>query len=698
MSSFRRAHLRQSLAGAGLTALALAIGAVLAPAARAQDEGADPPTRVGRIAIIEGTVSFHPSPNDPWAAAAVNYPIAQAGQLWVEPGGRAEIGLGEARVRIDGGTEVDIVQFDDQNVVLSVPQGRVDLYLHGRHPEEQYIVETPRGNVNVSDDGHYRFVAGSSGDPTRVASFVGLANIAESQTQLTINRGEEAVISPTDPPSFQVTQAAEDPFDHWGEDRERRVTEGASYRYVSPDMPGAADLDQYGRWNDNAEYGHVWFPSEVEAGWAPYHHGHWASVAPWGWTWVDDAPWGFAPFHYGRWAEFDGRWGWVPGEVAVHPVYAPALVAWVGDPAALVGGVAVGGVGVSVGWLPLGPREVWVPPYHTSIDYVRASNVAYVPRNVVENISVTNITVIHNNTTFVNQRAVTVVPHEAFASSQPVQRAALTVQPAAFSHPIAVASTPAKVLPPPTPAAHLASPLHPASAPPAASVPLAHPLAPTNNLPKLAPAAAGPHAPTPTPVPAMHQGPVAPSAVPAPHPGITPTPTPTPNAVPGPHPMTPTPNAVPVPHPGLPPAPPPPATPQQFHSPAAQPQPQQQYHPPAPPPPPPPPPPQLHSPAAQPQPQQQYHPPAPPPPLPPQFHSPAAQPQQQQQQYHPPAPPPPPPPAAQFHPPAAQPQVHAPAPPPPPAAVPHPTPQAAHPAAPPPPPPPKKDDKDKDHH
>ena len=23
--------------------------------------------------------------------------------------------------------------------------------------------------------------------------------------------------------------------------------------------------------------------------------------APWGWTWVDDAPWGFAPFHYGRW-------------------------------------------------------------------------------------------------------------------------------------------------------------------------------------------------------------------------------------------------------------------------------------------------------------------------------------------------------------------------------------------------------------
>ncbi|MGB8842592.1 MAG: hypothetical protein WCC64_16145, partial [Aliidongia sp.] len=83
--------------------------------AQAQDEGADPPTRVGRIAILEGNVSFHPSPLDPWGDAAINYPIAQAGQLWVEPGGRAEIGLGEARIRLDGGSELDIVQFDDQN-------------------------------------------------------------------------------------------------------------------------------------------------------------------------------------------------------------------------------------------------------------------------------------------------------------------------------------------------------------------------------------------------------------------------------------------------------------------------------------------------------------------------------------------------------------------------------------------------------
>jgi len=52
------------------------------------------------------------------------------------------------------------------------------------------------------------------------------------------------------------------------------------------------DLDDYGRWDYDATYGHVWVPTRVDAGWAPYREGHWAFVAPWGWTWVDDAPWG----------------------------------------------------------------------------------------------------------------------------------------------------------------------------------------------------------------------------------------------------------------------------------------------------------------------------------------------------------------------------------------------------------------------
>ncbi len=77
--------------------------------------------------------------------------------------------------------------------------------------------------------------------------------------------------------------------------RDRRFDDSRSSHYVSRDVVGADDLDDYGDWQPNPEYGNVWYP-RVEAGWAPYHTGHWAWIDPWGWTWVDDSPWGYAPF------------------------------------------------------------------------------------------------------------------------------------------------------------------------------------------------------------------------------------------------------------------------------------------------------------------------------------------------------------------------------------------------------------------
>ena len=89
--------------------------------------------------------------------------------------------------------------------------------------------------------------------------------------------------------------------------------------------------------------------------WAPYRFGHWTWLSGWGYTWVDQAPWGYAPFHYGRWAYIGGRWGWCPGTFVARPLWAPALVAWYG------GGTGLRGHGPVYGWVPLGWREPFVP-------------------------------------------------------------------------------------------------------------------------------------------------------------------------------------------------------------------------------------------------------------------------------------------------------------------------------------------------
>jgi hypothetical protein len=228
-------------------------------------------------------------------------------------------------------------------------------------------------------------------------------------------RGEGAL-------DFDIEQIARaDNFAAWAFQRDQREDRADTANYVSREMTGYEDLDDYGQWGYVANYGTVWFPTAVPVGWAPYRFGHWVWIRPWGWTWVEDEPWGFAPFHYGRWAFANSRWCWVPGPVVVRPVYAPALVAFVGGEGFRVA------AGPGVAWFPLAPGEVYVPTYRVSRIYVNNINITNTRvdvthiNNVYGYYSTNNVTRV----TYVNQHvgnAVTVVTHDTFVNARPVSR------------------------------------------------------------------------------------------------------------------------------------------------------------------------------------------------------------------------------------------------------------------------------------
>jgi hypothetical protein len=193
--------------------------------------------------------------------------------------------------------------------------------------------------------------------------------------------------------------------------------------YVSSDAVGYQDLNEYGNWQTEPDYGEVWFPGQLDADWAPYSEGHWTWISPWGWSWIDQAPWGFAPFHYGRWGFFGGRWGWVPPPPRRHALYAPALVAWVGGPGTRGATLELGG-GAAVGWLPLAPGEVYVPGYAVSPRYLQQVNLSN-----TNGLSASTISAVGNNPAlqfrYANRlapRALTVVPQTAFTAGDPVRR------------------------------------------------------------------------------------------------------------------------------------------------------------------------------------------------------------------------------------------------------------------------------------
>jgi hypothetical protein len=98
-----------------------------------------------------------------------------------------------------------------------------------------------------------------------------------------------------------------------------------------------SDLNNYGEWVSNAEYGTVWRP-DADPEWRPFTYGHWV-YSDNEWIWDSDEPFGWIVCHYGNWLYDNNQgWVWVPGYT-----WSSARVSWrVTDD--------------EVGWAPLPPE------------------------------------------------------------------------------------------------------------------------------------------------------------------------------------------------------------------------------------------------------------------------------------------------------------------------------------------------------
>ena len=432
-----RKHARKVASVLGV-AMALAL---FLPKLVLADDDDDPPSVVARLAYSQGAVSFQPAGTEDWVDAGINRPITTGDKLWSDQDGRVELQLDASTIRLFHSTGFSFLNLNDNITQVRLSEGTILVRVRHLDDNETYEIDTPNLAFSITRPGIYRVNVDEGGDATSIRVRDGEGQVTGGGASYSVRSHDDAVFSGTDQLSADVQDlsADYDEFDTWSANRDRRWEHSRSAQYVSQDVVGYEDLDGHGDWRDTPEYGHVWYPRVEVADWAPYHYGHWAYIEPWGYTWVDDQPWGFAPFHYGRWVNVEGRWGWIPsppraeGVVYVRPVYAPALVAFVGGGGFSVG-IAVGGGGGAVGWFPLGPREVYVPSYRVSERYVENVNISNttVNRTVINNYyqtTVVNKTTV-TNVTYVNQRvpgAVMATSRQAFTSAQPVARNAVRV-------------------------------------------------------------------------------------------------------------------------------------------------------------------------------------------------------------------------------------------------------------------------------
>ena len=381
----------------------------------------EPPGRVARLAYAQGSVSVYQDPELGWDKAYVNTPITSENSVWTDRGSRAELRVGGSAIRMDETTQLDVSLLDEEDFDASIERGAAHMRVRYKQPNDRITLSTPHARFTIRSDGRYRIDVDPERDESRLTVFAGEARMESRGGAIRVSSGTTVRVFGGPSSSYVTERATFDSFDRWADARDREWSDSRARQYVSSNMTGYEDLDRYGVWAQEPDYGALWYPTRVASDWAPYRTGHWAHVRPWGWTWVDDAPWGYAPFHYGRWVFVRDRWAWSPGQRVDRPAWAPALVGWVGGSNWNIS-VGSGASAPVVGWYPLAPWERYEPSYRSNRAYTDRLNIAVRDREPRQWQGQGD-----DWRRFNRDRGATVVQRDVFVDRRPVQSARVQV-------------------------------------------------------------------------------------------------------------------------------------------------------------------------------------------------------------------------------------------------------------------------------
>ncbi|WP_193392394.1 DUF6600 domain-containing protein, partial [Legionella hackeliae] len=386
---------------------------------------------VARLSYMKGVVSFSPAGINKWIKVSLNRPLVIGDRLWSDIDGLVELQLGAAVIRLGNQTSLKISNLNNTIAQFQQTNGKLALSIRSENRDRRYEIDTPNLAFTTTKSGYYRIDVDSKKGITVVTVLKGRGDIYGKNASFKIKEGETCRFTGNDLKGHQCSAVGPiDDFDRFNQERDRRSVKSV-VKYVSPEMIGYEDLEHYGTWKVNKTYGRVWVPHVTVSNWAPYRMGHWVWLNRWGWTWIDDQPWGFAPFHYGRWLRWQNQWTWVPGPRHIEPVYAPALVVFVGGRQF---NLQVNG-SRGIAWFPLAPGEVYIPPYQVNRNYfvqINISNTVINQTYINQVFNAPKINIVYQNINVPN--GITAVPTAAFVQSAPVNTAVVQISPKALSN------------------------------------------------------------------------------------------------------------------------------------------------------------------------------------------------------------------------------------------------------------------------
>src|ERR1700744_598138 len=234
----------------------------------------DPPSRVARISFLDGAVSFQPGGQGEWGSAAQNRPVTVGDKLWTDQASRAELQIRARSIQMGSMTALSFLNLDGNVMQVRVPEGAVNFRVRELREGDVYEVDSPDLAFTVRHAGGFRVNVSENGDATTIVAIRGEGEVTAAGKTYTVHAGEQTEFEGADNPQVHESAApAPDGLDQWAAQRDLRDDNSVSSKYVAPGVQGASDLDDNGTWNEEPDYGPVWYPAHVAPGWAPYSYG-----------------------------------------------------------------------------------------------------------------------------------------------------------------------------------------------------------------------------------------------------------------------------------------------------------------------------------------------------------------------------------------------------------------------------------------
>ena len=295
--------------------------AALAVSPLAWGEVSETPDRIAQLSYVEGQIRFQGA-GEQEGYALPNRPLAAGDRLATRGDARAEISLGSAAVRLDEQSALAIEMLDATEVQMRLDSGVVSVTLRDLLEGESVQIATPNATIRLEEPGDYR-VEAPTDDLSILVVRGGAATVETDAGPVRVTEGQRARLQGREALASLEPASANDAFDEWVLGREDQLADAET---PSEDTQNE-ELQQYGEWRDDPNYGRVWTPAYAYGGYNPFHGGYWQPVG-FGWSWVDPYPWGQFGFNDGRWAysPYMHRWCWVPArnhhphEVANDPL------------------------------------------------------------------------------------------------------------------------------------------------------------------------------------------------------------------------------------------------------------------------------------------------------------------------------------------------------------------------------------------